>query len=226
MENWGLKKDTLLGKFARRLMKQTLVAFIIFITVIGLLGFDGSFSKGVYRQMSYYLSASESDWGPSIKSMVASGLWMDSIDKGAYEVMTSTDQNDQLLALPLSGTIIKEFGWTEATSGTQPLFYSGIAIETDINASIRAALAGQVVSVGVDETLGRLVVIQHMQGLSTVYANCEEILVATDDLVSRGQIIAKAAKGLSGKGYLYFEVRKDNEPVDPLMYLNLCKDSA
>ncbi len=219
MENWGIKKSGFQNILARKIVKQFIAAFIILVLSIGVLSFDSIISRNFYQQVAYFLSHEEADWGPTIETMVATGLWMDSIDKGVYQVTAPRD--DQVFfTLPVSGTIVREFGWLEVSGGTGQLFHSGIDIKTDVGMSIRAALDGQVISVEIDEALGRLVEIEHQSNLSTVYANCSEILVKEGDLISQGQIIAKTGESLEGHGQVHFEIREGGQPVDPFKYLN------
>ena len=219
MDNWGFKRNNTNRFFARGIVKQLLAAIVVFIICVGILSFEGAFSKKFHRQVAYYLTSQDGDWAPVIETMVATGLWMDSINRGAFQVVAPRDDT-LYLTLPVSGTIIREFGWIEAAGNSQKLFHSGIDIETEIGMPIRAALDGQVVKVEVNDSLGRLVMIEHRSGLTTVYANCSEVLVKEGDVITQGQIIAKAGKSISGKGQLHFEIREGQQPVDPLKYLS------
>ena len=225
MDNWGFRRNGIGRFFARGIVKQLLAAMIIFFVCIGILSFEGNFSREVYRQVAHYLTSQESDWAPVIETMVATGLWMDTINTGAYQVVAHRD-DDPHLVLPVSGRIVREFGWIEDVDSGQRLFHSGIDIETEIGTPIRAALDGQVIKVGVNDSLGRLVMIEHRGGLITVYANCDEILVEEGDIITQGQIIAKAGESISGNGQLHFEVRERQQPVDPLEYLNFLIDES
>lgn len=224
MDNWGFKRNDSCKFFARGIVKQLLAAMIIFIICVGILSFDGKFSKKFHSQVAYYLTSQDGDWAPVIETMVATGLWMDSINRGAFQVVAPKD-NSLYLTLPVSGTIVREFGWIEVAGSSQKLFHSGIDIETEIGTPIRAALDGQVIKVEVDDSLGRLVMIEHRGGLTTVYANCSEVLVKEGDVISQGQIIAKVGKSISGKGQLHFEIREGEQPVDPLKYLNFLNEA-
>ena len=225
MDNWGFRRNGISRFFARGVVKQLLAAIVIFFVCVGILSFEGTFSREFYRQVAHYLTSQESDWAPVIETMVATGLWMDTINTGAFQVVAPRD-NTPNLALPVSGKIVREFGWIEDASSGQRLFHSGIDIETEIGTSIRAALDGQVIKVDVNDSLGRLVMIEHRGGLITVYANCSEILVEEGDIITQGQIIAKAGESISGNGQLHFEIREGQQLVDPLEFLNLVIDES
>jgi len=99
--------------------------------------------------------------------------------------------------------------------------HEGIDLGVPDGTAVRAAAAGQVVVAG--ERLsgyGRLLVVDHGAGLSTVYAHNSELVVAEGDSVSRGQVIALSGHtGRVTAPHLHFEVRRDGEAVDPLPYL-------
>jgi murein DD-endopeptidase MepM/ murein hydrolase activator NlpD len=93
----------------------------------------------------------------------------------------------------------------------------GIDIAVPSGTSIRAAGAGTVVEVGNDAKLGKVVRIRHRDGYESVYANAADVLVAKNDQVPAGAVIA-----LSGNGghapvpHVHFEIRRDGAPVNPL----------
>jgi murein DD-endopeptidase MepM/ murein hydrolase activator NlpD len=67
---------------------------------------------------------------------------------------------------------------------------------------------------------GNLIIMRHDNSIITVYAHNEENLVKEGDTVKRGQSIAKVGDTGSANGvHLHFEVRVDEQPKDPLLYL-------
>jgi len=66
---------------------------------------------------------------------------------------------------------------------------------------------------------GKMVVLDHGDGLQSVYAHASELLVKTGDRVERGQSIARIGRtGNATTEHCHFEIRKDRVPVDPLPY--------
>ena len=67
---------------------------------------------------------------------------------------------------------------------------------------------------------GYAVIIDHGNGLSTVYGHNESLAVSAGQSVSKGQTIAYAGStGNSTGPHVHFEVRSNGDPVDPMAYL-------
>lgn len=67
---------------------------------------------------------------------------------------------------------------------------------------------------------GNLIIIKHNHSYLTAYAHALKVLVKEGDLVTAGQEIAQMGMIDSGKALLYFEIRYNGKPVNPLSYLN------
>jgi len=117
---------------------------------------------------------------------------------------------------PLKGKIIREFG----QYGLQ--HFEGIDIQAPINTSVKAASGGRVIYAGNDlKGYGKVIIIQHNSGYSTIYANNKENLVKAFVEVKSGQIIARVGGGEAGGGvpYLHFEIRHHHQALDPISFL-------
>lgn len=98
--------------------------------------------------------------------------------------------------------------------------HEGIDYSMPIGSPVYAADGGVVESSGTDGAYGKVIVINHGNGLKTVYAHNSKLLVSSGDRVYKGQKIA--ASGNSGRStgpHLHFEVRKNGTPVNPAKYL-------
>lgn len=96
----------------------------------------------------------------------------------------------------------------------------GVDIGGKAGDPVVAAAAGQVLYTGTGiRGFGKLIVIRHDNGFSSVYAHNREILVKEGQSVSRGQRIAELGDTDADRPKLHFEIRKSGKPVDPLRYL-------
>jgi len=67
---------------------------------------------------------------------------------------------------------------------------------------------------------GTMVIVDHGDGVQTLYAHAQKVLVATGDTVARGTPIALVGRtGNATTEHCHFELRVDNRPVDPVPYL-------
>jgi murein DD-endopeptidase MepM/ murein hydrolase activator NlpD len=113
---------------------------------------------------------------------------------------------------PVNGRVIQAFG--PGSSGQQN---DGINISVPEGTAIKAAEDGVVAYAGNElKTYGNLVLIRHSNGYVTAYAHASEIAVKRDEVVKRGQVIAKAGQtGNVSAPQVHFEIRKGSTPVDP-----------
>lgn len=117
---------------------------------------------------------------------------------------------------PVKGKIMREFGIKGTTK------HDGIGISAPKGTPIRASDSGKVLYSG-DEIrgYGNIVIIKHGQGFITVYAHNQRNTVSEGMRVARGQIIGRVGNtGRASAPHLYFEIRKNNRPIDPRRLLD------
>ena len=96
----------------------------------------------------------------------------------------------------------------------------GIEIGGHPDQPVKAAANGKVVYVGSGLVgYGRLIIIRHNKNLLSTYGHNSKLLVDESEYVKAGQVIAKMGSSGTRRNELYFEIRKDGKPVDPLKYL-------
>ncbi|MDO9508315.1 MAG: LysM peptidoglycan-binding domain-containing M23 family metallopeptidase [Thermovirgaceae bacterium] len=121
---------------------------------------------------------------------------------------------------PLVGGINSGYGWRRHPFTKRREFHTGIDIKGPTGRTIRAAKAGRVVYSGWMGGYGRVVVIDHGKGYTTLYAHCSSLLVSQGQRVSTGQPVGKVgSSGMSTGAHLHFEVRLNNKPLNPLQVL-------
>jgi murein DD-endopeptidase MepM/ murein hydrolase activator NlpD len=99
-------------------------------------------------------------------------------------------------------------------------FHAGIDFRVAKGESIEAAGSGTVIGAGRRGGYGKMVEIDHGEGVVTRYAHLSDILVSEGQTVSRGDLIGRAGStGRSTGPHLHYEVRFHDEPVDPARFL-------
>jgi lipoprotein NlpD len=105
-------------------------------------------------------------------------------------------------------------------STTRPNGGLGLMINGQAQQVVRAAGPGRVVYSGAGLLgYGQLLIVKHDDTYLSAYGYTENILVKEGDAVSAGQKIASMGKGPSGVSQLYFEIRVNGKPIDPLSLL-------
>jgi len=124
------------------------------------------------------------------------------------------------MVLPCAAPITSGFGWRMHPILGYERFHSGIDFGADYGTLIAAADSGTVIFAGWYGGYGTAVIIDHGNGITTLYGHTSELYVTEGQTVQRGQAIATVGStGLSTGPHLHFEVRQAGEPVDPTAYL-------
>jgi murein DD-endopeptidase MepM/ murein hydrolase activator NlpD len=122
---------------------------------------------------------------------------------------------------PVFGKLESGFGGRRNPFGGSGYeFHSGQDIDAQTGDPVVAGASGTVTFAGVQNGYGNLVVIDHGGGLTTRYGHLSHIDVAQSQTVARGQFIGRVGStGRSTGPHLHYEIRINDEPVDPLQYL-------
>lgn len=151
-------------------------------------------------------------------------------DRQLYRINISRAQverlNRTLALVPYRKPVVGE---VEFTSGFgvradpflgRPAMHTGLDFRAATGDPVRATANGKVASSGWAGGYGRMVEIDHGNGLSTRYGHLSEINVKVGDVVKIGQVIgAVGSTGRSTGPHLHYETRIDGEAVDPQKFL-------
>ena len=120
---------------------------------------------------------------------------------------------------PAEGIITSTFGWRNPTTKSVPKYHTGIDIARVIGTKITASMEGDVELVSSEGDYGNHVKITNGE-VSTLYAHCSKIYVKEGDHIIQGQEIAEVgATGNVTGPHLHFEIRRNNQYVDPDLIL-------
>lgn len=121
---------------------------------------------------------------------------------------------------PVIGPITSSFGEREDPFNGEGAFHSGVDISASFGEAVRATADGTVETASMASGYGREILMNHGNGIETLYGHLSGFAVTTGQQVSRGQVIGYV--GMSGRStgpHLHYEVRIHNTPVNPYRYL-------
>lgn len=122
---------------------------------------------------------------------------------------------------PLVGKINNEYGWRQNPFGGGEIEnHSGMDIDGKKGDSVIAPAEGVVVKTGWQGGYGNMIEISHGNNLTTRYGHLSQIEVEIGQTVTRGQAIGRVGStGRSTGPHLHYEVRLDDQPINPRAYV-------
>lgn len=98
--------------------------------------------------------------------------------------------------------------------------WQGLVFDVPVGTHVKAIDAGRVMYANDFKNYGNLVIIDHGDRVASVYANNQRLLVKEGDLIGTGDLIALSGQtGSLDYPALYFEIRKEGKPIDPIQFL-------
>lgn len=130
---------------------------------------------------------------------------------------------------PLAGRLLSPFGSRRDPFTGGSAFHSGVDISAFSGSQVRVTADGIVRSTDWSGAYGKLIVIEHGNGVETYYAHLSSYDVIPGQEVRRGQVIGRSGStGRATSAHLHYEVRQGGAPVNPYKYLarSLLHDSG
>ena len=123
--------------------------------------------------------------------------------------------------VPSCTLITSRFGYRVAPTTGASTYHGGLDIGAGMGASIVAAGAGDVIYAGANGSYGNCVMIDHGNGVVTVYAHMSSIGVSYGQYVTAGQYVgAVGSTGVSTGPHCHFEIRINGAQTDPAAYFS------
>lgn len=125
---------------------------------------------------------------------------------------------------PISPSKLKKvsstFGRLKDPKGSGEKFHNGVDFVAPKGTAVMASASGKVVQAEMNGKYGNSVQILHKNGYSTHYNHLKDYVVKEGDMVTSRDLIGHVGNtGLANGPHLHFEIRKDDEPLDPMKYL-------
>jgi murein DD-endopeptidase MepM/ murein hydrolase activator NlpD len=157
------------------------------------------------------ISAQKDTWEAQLAALQA--------EQAALAQGVSRGSGNGPLEWPCDGGVVSGFGYrTHPISGTSRM-HTGVDINCSYGQPIYAAGDGVVLEAGSRGGYGNAVVIDHGDGLATLYAHQSELAASSGQQVSTGDVIGYVGStGYSTGPHLHWEVWVNGTPVDPMGY--------
>jgi septal ring factor EnvC (AmiA/AmiB activator) len=123
------------------------------------------------------------------------------------------------LRLPVRGDVTNRFGSTREDSG---ISWKGLFIKANEGTEVKSVATGRVVFADWLRGFGNLIILDHGNGYMSLYGNNQAVLKQVGDHVNTGDIIASVGNsGGNETNGLYYELRSQSRPFDPLSWSRL-----
>jgi murein DD-endopeptidase MepM/ murein hydrolase activator NlpD len=152
-------------------------------------------------------------------------LWSQSNNVGQIPTSSGHSTKYRFIWPEPQAQISQPFGpstyWFEPPYGSYPHFHTGIDLVEPFGSPVQAADDGVVALVGSSSSgYGNYVVIAHSGGLNTLYGHLSTALVSAGQPVTQGTVVGlEGSTGNSTGAHLHFELRINQNPVNPAPYL-------
>jgi len=175
---------------------------------------DTSLENGhdlLIREMDEQVDSLQHAYGAQLESM--------------SEVLQKLEEKRNILAAtpsipPIAGWVSSGFGYRKSPFSGRREMHKGIDLVAPKGVPVAATADGVVIFAGKKGLLGKTVVVDHGQGISTRYAHCSRLMKKCGEAVERGDIIARVGNtGRSTGPHLHYEVRVNNIQVNPERYI-------
>lgn len=157
------------------------------------------------------------NFAPEKNTLMSSEHVESAILHKANAYLSRDQQWESSFVYPVDGKEIGAFGLKRMRNGTIDAgFHKGVDFRADKGTPVRAANAGTVVLARNFKAHGKTVMINHGQGVMTIYLHLSAITVKVREKVHKGQSVGKVGStGLSTAPHVHFQVFVHGVPVDP-----------
>lgn len=171
-------------------------------------------------------SEAKTDTQETANEEITGEIETEDVSAGAAALPELSFSEDTQMEWPVNGNILLDYNMEQTTyfpTLDQYKLSPAIAVQAVEGAPVTASVPGTVYSVEEDAQTGTTVTMEIGDGYQAVYGQLKDLTVAEGDTVDQGTTIgyiAAPTKYYSKEGSnLYFAMKKDGEPIDPIAYL-------
>jgi murein hydrolase activator len=128
-----------------------------------------------------------------------------------------------MLEWPAQGQLLTRFGRSIAGRFGTAIVRNGVEIAAIEGTPVRAVHAGTVAFAAPFSGYGTLVIVDHGRNTFTLYGHLSQAAVTTGTAVTKGGVVGRSGRSPAGTAAVYFELRIDGRPVDPVQWLRSTK---
>ena len=169
--------------------------------------------------------ASSLDQLYALRSSALSGAATVGIELGGGRPATTADWMQMAAAptlWPVEGTITGSFGERIDPFNGEGAFHTGVDISASYGQTVIAPADGLVIFADQDGGYGRLLILEHGNGISTRYGHLSSFAAIVGQSVRRGDVIGYVGQSGRATGpHLHYEVRLHDVPVNPHKYMRI-----
>ncbi|MBN1578587.1 MAG: peptidoglycan DD-metalloendopeptidase family protein [Chitinispirillaceae bacterium] len=136
------------------------------------------------------------------------------------KIVATFEKSKGTLPWPLEGPVVGRFGKVVHPEYRTIIMNNGVDIEADAGDAVRCIAAGTVIHTGSMRGLGKMVIVDHVGGYLSIYAQLHTIDVKLDQKVVMDAVLGRVGDPRSpGDAKLHFEIRKSAEALNPVEWL-------
>ncbi len=168
------------------------------------------------------MPGSESELAPTVKESIEQYNFLKAANySGIYHQYAYQWQSHTQPSLwPVNGVLSSSFGGRSDPFSGEGAFHTGIDLVAPIGTPVHATADGVVTTAAWSGAYGKLIIIDHGNGLDTYYGHLSQFLIVPGQEVRRGEVIAlSGATGRATGPHMHYEVRLHGTPVNPYKYL-------
>lgn len=205
-------------------LKKTVAALALFAMIYGAHVSDTRIGQEVTGAVRKMLATQTDFVYYSVKTVdYINTYWPNAIQISQIPVLkqvqaTVSRPADPLMYMtkPVDGQVVNGYGWQTNAELQKETLREGIDISAPAGSSVHAAAPGKVKIVTDSTQFGKILIIEHGQGLETFYGHLADVLVKDGDVVSQGQVVGRVGKTGAAAPVLYFELRENGKAIDPI----------